>query len=148
MKFWLAASYPSQSPQVILFMSKFTWAEAGSEAAANTTAAMTTTFLFMASLRSAKRSLACRIFQPGHDGFSRMVLAPGLYVRDIFFVGDQIDRGLAELIAEPAAHPSRKVTRLRGGHCEILLAANVGHLDGQLCIGSNRNNRDSKHQAK
>src|SRR4029453_18216554 len=128
-------------------MSRFTWAEAGSEAAPRTTEAMTTTFLFMAILRSAKRSLTCRIFQPGHDGLLRMVLAPGLYVRDIFLMGYQVDRGLAKLIAEPAAHPGRKVTRLRRGHGEILLAPDVGHLDRQLCIGSQRRNKNRNCQA-
>src|SRR5215510_7031602 len=123
-------------------MSRFTWAEAGSETVPNAATVITRTFLFMAILRSAKRSLACRIFQSGHDGLSRMVLAPGLYVRDVFLMGYQVDCGLAKLIAEPAAHPGRKVTRLRGGHCEILLAPDVGHLDGQLRIGSQRRNKN------
>src|SRR5262245_31707341 len=128
-------------------MSRFTWAEAGSETVPNAATAITRTFLFMAILRSAKRSLACRIFQPGHDGLSRMVLAPGLYVRDIFLMGYQVDRGLAKLIAEPAAHPGRKVPRLSGGHSEILLESDVGHLDSKLRVGRNRKNRDCERQA-
>jgi hypothetical protein len=72
-------------------MSRFTWAEAGSEAALNTATAMTRIFLFMAILRCAKRSLrACRIFQARHNGFSRVVLAPGLYVLDVLLMRDKV----------------------------------------------------------
>src|SRR5215813_1160577 len=147
-KFWLSGSYPSQSPQVILFMSSFTWAEAGSEAAPNTATAMTRIFLFMAILRCAKRSLhACRIFQARHDGFSRVILAPGFHVLDVLLMRDKVHHCLAELVTEPAAHPGREVTRLGGSHGEILLASDVGHLDGQLRIGSHRNNPDRERQA-
>src|SRR5262249_38109956 len=90
-KFWLSGSYASQSPQQILFMSNFPGPEAVSEAAPDMATAMTRIFLFMAILRCAKRSLhACRIFQARHDGFSRVVLAPGFHVLDVLLMRDKV----------------------------------------------------------
>src|SRR5262245_66513508 len=112
-------------------MSRFTWAEAGSETVPNAATAIARTFLFMAILRSAKRLLARRILQARHDGFSRVILAPGFHVLDVLLMRDKVHHCLAELVTEPAAHPGREVTRLGGSHGEILLASDVGHLDGQ-----------------
>src|SRR5262249_44667210 len=110
-KFWLSGSYPSQSPQVILFMSNFTWAEAVSEAAPDMATAVTRIFLFMAILRRAKRSLhSCRIFQARHDGVSRVVQAPGFDVLDVLLMRDKVQCCLAELVTEPAAHPGGEIT--------------------------------------
>src|SRR5439155_16433195 len=111
-------------------MSRLTCAAVGSETALKTAATMRTLYL-IATLRCRKLSLlACRIFQTRHDGFLWMILAPGFHVRDVFFMGEEIDRGLAKLVAEPTAHPRREITRLCRRHTQILAACNAGHIDG------------------
>jgi len=41
-----------------------------------------------------------------------MILAPRFHVRYILLVGQKINRGLVELVAEPAAHPCGEAARL------------------------------------
>src|SRR5262245_49024828 len=109
---------------------------------------MTRIFLFMAILRSTKRSLhACRIFQARHNGLSRVVLAPGFHVLNVFLMCDKVYCCLAKLVTEPTAHPGRKVARLGWSHSEILLAPDVGHFDSKLCVGRNRKNPDQGCEA-
>ena len=129
-KLWFAGVYPSQSAQVIWFMSTLTCAAVGSEPALKTAATIKTLYL-ITILRCRKVSLlACRIFQTRHNGFLRMILAPGFHVRDVFLMCDQIDRGLAKLVAEPTTHPRREITRLCRRHTQILAACNAAHIDG------------------
>ena len=73
-----------------------------------------------------------------------MVLAPRFQVRDVFLVQFDIHKFPAGLIAEPAAHPRREITRLCRRHSQILVASNCAHIDGDLRICSRRKKRDCK----
>ena len=73
-----------------------------------------------------------------------MVLAPRFQVRDVCLVQSDIHKCPAGLIAEPAAHPRREITRLCRRHSQILVASNCAHIDDELCICSHWKKRDCK----
>jgi hypothetical protein len=75
-----------------------------------------------------------------------MILAPGFHVGDVLLVGEKIYGGLAELVTEPAAHPRREITRLGRGHSQILIAFDIGHVDGELRVRSDRKMQDRERQ--
>jgi hypothetical protein len=87
---------------------------------------------------------ANRGLQPNHHAVLRMVLAPRFQVRDVFLVQKEIHKCSTGLVAEPAAHPRRKVTRHCRRHSQILAAFNRTHINGDLCICSRRKKRDCK----
>jgi hypothetical protein len=53
-----------------------------------------------------------RLLQASHDTLARMVFAPLFHVCDVFLMRNKVHIGLAALITEPAAHPSREIIRL------------------------------------
>ena len=68
-------------------------------------------------------------------GLLRMVLAPCFQVRDVFLVQFDIHKFPAGLIAEPAAHPRREITRLCRRHYRSAIGRNsVRHLRQRLEI--------------
>ena len=75
-----------------------------------------------------------------------MILAPSFYVGDVLLVGEQIYGSFAELVTEPAAHPRGEITRLGRRHSQILIAFDVGHIDGELCVRSGRKIQDYERQ--
>jgi hypothetical protein len=90
---------------------------------------------------------ANRPLQPSHHAFLRMELTPLFQVRDVCLVQTDIYKCPAGLIAEPAAHPCREVTRHCRRHCEILAACKRAHIDGELCICNHRKKRDCERCA-
>jgi hypothetical protein len=99
----------------------------------------------MALLRASKLSLrANRPLQPSHHAFLRMVLAPRFQVRNVCLVQSGVHNRPASLIAEPAAHPRREVSRHFRRHCQILAACKRTHIDDNLGFRSHRKKRDSK----
>ena len=66
----------------------------------------------MTNLRCVLSLLACCIFKARHDGLLWMILAPRFDIRDVLLVGQKINRLLAELVTEPATHPSGEAARL------------------------------------
>ena len=91
------------------------------------------------------------VLQGRHHACLRTELAPRFQARDILLVRNQIHECPAGLIAVPAAHPCREVTRHRRRHCQILAACERAHIDGDLRSCRRRKKRDCKcrtHRSK
>jgi hypothetical protein len=87
------------------------------------------------------------ILQAGHHALARMEFAPLFDACDVFPMSDEINDSSIILVTEPTTHPGREVIRLRRRHSDILATGYFAHIDSQLRVRTDWDNRNRKGQA-